>query len=273
MRKDRIVKHEAQARFFLGVAATLVLALLGPARAADKGAELAAQTAVDQRIYDLLRTIGNQGAELYNSGDRNGSYRYFQGALQAIRPLLDHQPDAQKIIDEGLIEAEKQADLGKRAFELRRALVEVRLKIKPSTESVAVPRKPAAQPDLWERVGGLEAATKIVDEFVEQARKNPKVNFDRGGKYKLDEQNLATLKKNLVGYLSVATGGPLKYTGKDFREAHKGMNITKEEFEALMQDLKKVLEANKVNAKDIQQILDTIGTARNEIIEEKQKGS
>lgn len=264
-REELDVTKNSPARLIF--ATSLLLLAAGRSAAQEPSA---AQTALDQRLFDMLRLVGNQGADLYNSGDRNGSYRFFQGALLAVRPLLDHHPDAQKHIDEGMQEAEKQGDLGKRAFELRKTLVEVRLKIKPNVDNVAVPKKLPAKPSgkLWERLGGVEGVTKIVDEFVEQARKDSRVNWDRDGKNKTDAQGLVTLKTYLVGYMSLITSGPLKYQGKDFREVTRGMKITNGELNAAIDVLKNVLVANNVSRADVEEITKVVDTARNEIVEE-----
>ena len=42
----------------------------------------------NQQLSDLLRDVINQGADLYNGGDRNGCYRLFQGALLVLRAQL-----------------------------------------------------------------------------------------------------------------------------------------------------------------------------------------
>src|SRR5205807_1683621 len=105
--------------------------------------------------------------------------------------------------------------------------------------------KPAAPGmTLWDRLGGEPNVTKIVADLVAAAGKNPKVNFDRGGKYKLDAAALENLKKQTVAVISQGSGGPIKYTGKSMKEIHKGMEITDAEFTAAAADLKEALQKN-----------------------------
>jgi hemoglobin len=235
-----------------------MLALAGVCRAqADAPLE---RKALDQRVYAVLREVINRGADLYNEpvNDRAGCYRLYQGSLLTLRPLLDHRPEQQKAIDEGLAEAERQPTPGESAFVLRRVMDRLRADVRPDAKTT-----------LWDRLGGQKGVAKVVDDFVALAAQNPKVDFTRGGKFKLDDAAVADLKKKLVEFVSAATGGPLKYTGKDMKEVHKGMGITDEQFDAAAADLTKALEQNKVKAEDAQALLKIVETTRKEIVEPK----
>jgi hypothetical protein len=95
--------------------------------------------AIDRQIYNTLRDVINRGAGLYNSGDQVGCYRLFEGALMAMRPLLEHRPDLQKAIDAGLANAERSRTWSQGAFALREALDRVRAEV---VSADAPPRKP-----------------------------------------------------------------------------------------------------------------------------------
>jgi hemoglobin len=250
----------------------LGLGFLGAAVAADDKEEkpvaaAADSKAVDKQLYDMLRDLHNRGADLYNAGDAGGCYRMFQGGLIAVRPALGQHPDVQKMIDLGLADAERNQVVARRAFALHNLIEEVRAKINPN------PKKPdetkPKEASLWERLGGEENVKKVVDDFVELAAANPKVNVTRNGKYKLDEKAVAHLKKELVDLVSQATGGPLKYTGKDMKELHKGMGITDAEFDAAAADLKKALQNNGAKPADIELVLKAVEGTRKDIVEKK----
>jgi hypothetical protein len=100
-----------------------------PAATADEAAE---RSRVDRQIHAVLRDIHNRGADLYNNGDAAGCYRLFQGSLVTVRPLLDHHPEVQKMIDKGLADAEATASLQRRAFSLHTLIEDIRGKIKPA---------------------------------------------------------------------------------------------------------------------------------------------
>ena len=89
---------------------------------------------------------------------------------------------------------------------------------------------------LYERLGREEAITKVVDDFVNNAANDPKVNFARTGRpnqWEATPENVRVLKRRLVEFIGSATGGPQKYTGKDMVTAHENMEITDAEFDAL----------------------------------------
>ena len=216
------------------LAVSLILCWGSPVAIADDKppAKLTAeQKALDASIRSGLFDVIDYAVYLHNNGDVPGGYRVFQGGLIAARPLLNHHPDFQAYIREGLEIANRMAssgrpdDIEKASFKLRAVIDNVRTGLKAG-------ELPAGAKPLWARLGGEKEVTKIVDDFIDFAGRDPKVNFDRGGKYKIDKDKLRTA---LVAQISSLTGGPLKYT-KDMKTVHKGMNITNAEFDAALED-------------------------------------
>ena len=74
------------------------------------------------------------------------------------------------------------------------------------------------------------------------------------------------LKAMLVDQVCAATGGPCTYSGKDMVTAHKGMNITEEEFNALVEDLVKSLDKFKVGETEKNELLGALGGMKGEIV-------
>jgi hemoglobin len=267
-------------RYALFAACCLALHLAGAARSADDEMPEGGAKKSDTKLYDALREIINHGADLYNSGDRNGCYRLFEGVLLGLKFQMSGRPDIVKLIDSGLADANRQPQVGNRAFVLRRTLVDIRGKLKGDTGSVAAETpektdtgakvdtapKPAGK-SLWDRMGGEPAFTKVVNEFVDQAGDDPAINVTRGGKIKLDEEAVTKLKKSLVAWFSSVTGGPIKYKGKSMKELHKGMGITDKEFDAGGALLQKVLEDNKVKPADADALMKIVGSTRKDIVE------
>jgi hemoglobin len=120
---------------------------------------------------------------------------------------------------------------------------------------------------LWDRLGGDSGVKKVVEDFVDLAASDKKVNFDRNGKYKLDAPAVTLLTGQLRDFISQMTGGPYLYRGKSMKEAHRGMGITNAEFDALAADLKKALEKNRVGAADIDQVMQAVDGTRTDIVE------
>jgi hemoglobin len=129
--------------------------------------------------------------------------------------------------------------------------------------------KPGEKTTLWDRLGGEKAVRAVVHDFVAAAAGDPKVNFTRDGKYKLDAEDVKKLEQLLVEQISSATGGPLKYTGRDMKKTHAGMKITTAEFKALAGHLVATLNKYNVPQREITELVELIGSTANDIVEEK----
>lgn len=121
---------------------------------------------------------------------------------------------------------------------------------------------------LWDRLGGEDKIAKIVDDFVIAAGADPKVNVSRNGKFK---PNPDDIKVQLIAFISQHTGGPYKYTGRNMKEAHKGMGITNAEFDAAGAHFKKSLEKHKVGPDETMAVMDFLGSFRKDIVEGPKK--
>ncbi|HMC65617.1 MAG TPA: group 1 truncated hemoglobin [Gemmataceae bacterium] len=237
----------------------LVLVIAAVAQPALLKAAPLERSDLDKSIYASLKDVINRGADLYNSGDPAACYHVYQGALLAIEALLDHYPDLQKEIKTALADAERNPDIRRRAYALRGTLDKVR--------ATTNPKKPVAT--LWDRLGGEKNVTKIVDDFVAAVIKDPNVNLTRSGKFKLDDQKLATMKKRAVAFISIGSGGPIKYEGKPIKEAHQGMGITDAEFDAAAAHFKAALAKNGIKPADVKTAMDAVEATRKDIVEKK----
>ncbi|MBL8799904.1 MAG: group 1 truncated hemoglobin [Planctomycetia bacterium] len=242
--------------------------------------------AIDQQLFIVLRDVINRGRDHYNNGDPAACYHMFHGALQITRPMLAHRPELQKAVQDGMAEAEAQPDMRRRAWVLRNVMDRVRNEVKGETTKVdpAKPEllppngKPAerigakpAEVKLWDRLGGLDAVTKVVDDFVALAAEDPKVNFTRDGKLKFTDEQVAALKKSLVAFVSAASGGPLKYTGKSMKESHQGLGVTDAEFDATVDVLLKALDKNGVKEEEAKALRAAVETTRKDIVQKKEE--
>jgi hemoglobin len=278
--------------------AALALCLGGTARAADPPREAHGDRGPEEKMYNLLRDLINEGADLYNAGDYAGCYRLWEGALKTMRPFIEPSgPHAAwgKAVEAGFAEAQGQPFMWQRAWALRKAMDKVRDDIHPPKkgEAAATTAPPAGRPPvggepsgtrspgappvpgatrvatLWDRLGQEAGVRKVIDQVTDLAAKDPKVDFTRGGKIKLTRDDVAKFKEEMVDWVSAHTGGPLKYTGKNMKVVHEGMHITNAQFDALAAHIRGVLEKNRVQPDDVKAVLGAVEATRKDIVEAK----
>jgi hemoglobin len=115
--------------------------------------------------------------------------------------------------------------------------------------------------DLYERLGGLDAITVVVDSFAARCAADDRINP------KFARTDISRLKKMLVDQICEATGGPCTYTGRSMRETHDGMAVTAGEFDALVEDLSATLDEFDVPVAEQAELLGLLGPLRGDIVE------
>lgn len=110
---------------------------------------------------------------------------------------------------------------------------------------------------LYERLGGSEGISRIVDDAIEEHMNNPAVNA-RFLPLKEEPERLKVIKQHTIEFFSSGSGGPPEYNGKDMETAHKGMNISHDEYMHVIDDVLAALNKNDINdeaKKDVLYIL------------------
>lgn len=233
---------------------------------------------IDQQLYTSLRDVINKGRDYYNAGNPAACYYMFQGALTVSESMLEHRPELLKVVRSGLADADANPDVRQKAWILRGVIDKVRAEVRGEVAAAPGEKKPpVGEPigkpipvTLWQKLGGEPAVTKVVDDFVAMAAEDPKVNFTRDGKVKVTDEQVAALKKSLVAFVSQASGGPIKYTGKSMKEVHKDMAITDAEFDATKEALQKAMEKNNVKDDEIKAVLGAVEGTRKDIVTKKE---
>jgi hemoglobin len=170
--------------------------------------------------------------------------------------MLDHHPYLQKTIKKGLARAKREKNVKQRAWALREVILEVRSGLggsdyMPPREKVK--RSKPNTPTLWDRLGGQEKVEAIVDDLIEEAIADPKINFTRNGTYKMNRKQRDQLKQQFVRLASDICRGPLpRYRGKSMKEAHQGMGITDDEFDAFVGLLKRTLLRHEIDTEVVE---------------------
>ncbi|HLL20702.1 MAG TPA: group 1 truncated hemoglobin [Kofleriaceae bacterium] len=117
----------------------------------------------------------------------------------------------------------------------------------------------AAKP-LYDRLGGKDGITAVVEKLVENIAADARINAQFAN---ADTKNLKT---KLVDQICEASGGPCKYTGKNMKEAHVGMKITEGDFNALVEDLVKAMDTIGVPKPEQDELLGALGGMKGDIV-------
>ncbi|TMQ05785.1 MAG: group 1 truncated hemoglobin [Deltaproteobacteria bacterium] len=117
---------------------------------------------------------------------------------------------------------------------------------------------------LYDRLGGKDAITAVVVDFVEQrVAKDARINAF------FATTDIARLEAGLADQICEATGGPCKYTGRDMKTAHAGMGVKDADFKALVEDLKMSLDHFKVPAREQQELIGKLAPMHDDIVTAK----
>jgi hemoglobin len=119
----------------------------------------------------------------------------------------------------------------------------------------------AQEKSLYDRLGGKEAITAVVNDFAGRVLADERINK------KFSKSDPARLTAMLVDQICMATGGPCKYTGHDMKRAHKNMGVTEGEFNALVEDLVATLDKFNVPEKEKGELLGILAPMKPSIVE------
>jgi hemoglobin len=119
---------------------------------------------------------------------------------------------------------------------------------------------PPAPKSLFDRLGGLDAVTAVVDEFVNRTTTDPRI------KERFFNTDAVQLKKFLTEFVCTAASGPCKYSGRDMYTAHAGMDLAEDEFNALVENLIGAMDKFKVPEKEKNEVLGALGPLKPQIV-------
>lgn len=114
---------------------------------------------------------------------------------------------------------------------------------------------------LYERLGGENGITQLVDDMIDAYLVNPiiKTRFE-------NVADLDNTKRITVEYLCANSGGPQTYTGQDMITRHTGMNISEQEFVAVVDDILAAMDKNNLGEDEKKEILAYVWSIKGEVI-------
>jgi hemoglobin len=113
---------------------------------------------------------------------------------------------------------------------------------------------------LYERLGGTEGITAIASDLVDIHVANPVI----APRYA--SSDLAKVKHAAATFFISGTGGPNVYEGKDMLAAHKGMNISNDEFVAVLDDAMAALDKNGIGQREKEEVLSVFFSMKGDIV-------
>jgi hemoglobin len=128
------------------------------------------------------------------------------------------------------------------------------------------PAATKAAPTLYDRLGGAYAIATIVDDFIERLLVNDTLNANPAIKQARDRVPKAGLKFHVTTLVCQVTGGPCKYTGRDMKTSHAHLNITEKQWDAMVVDFQKTLDAFKVPAAEQNELVGIVGGTKPDIV-------
>ena len=128
-------------------------------------------------------------------------------------------------------------------------------------------QKPATPTkNLYDRLGGVYAIASVVDAFIERLLVNNTLNANPAIDAARKRVPKTGLKFQVTALVCEVTGGPCKYTGRTMKEAHKNLNITERECNAMLADFKKTLDQFKVPPAEQKELNGIVASTKPDIV-------
>ncbi|MCZ6565939.1 MAG: group 1 truncated hemoglobin [Gammaproteobacteria bacterium] len=114
---------------------------------------------------------------------------------------------------------------------------------------------------LYDRMGGQKKVKAIVEDIWNNHSANPIV------KDRFADSDPAYVKKRVFEIFAAASGATdVQYNGLDMKAAHKGMNISEMEFNAVVDDVLAACEKHKIAQQKRNEVLAILWSVRKDIV-------
>jgi len=116
---------------------------------------------------------------------------------------------------------------------------------------------------LYQRIGGRTKIEGIINDVMANHLRNPVVAPRFAN---LDPERFERAKAHATDFFCVGSGGPESYKGRDMRTTHAGMNISEQEFVAVLDDILAALDKNLVGPQERQEVLAILYSLKAEVV-------
>jgi hemoglobin len=127
--------------------------------------------------------------------------------------------------------------------------------------SPALSPAPSSGAPLFDALGGKPGIALLMDDFVPRLATDPRIgSFFR-------KTDLADLKKQLADQFCVVAGGPCAYEGATMKKAHADLNITKADFNRLVELLQLSMDDRGIAFADQNRLLARLAPMHRDIVD------
>lgn len=116
------------------------------------------------------------------------------------------------------------------------------------------------EPALYERLGGEKRIRALTATILDKHTRNAAVS----NRYAASDRD--ELIHIVTEFFCYGTGGPQAYTVRDMLSTHRGMNISEEEFVALLDDIVEALNEHGVGQREQEALLMISWSLKPEIV-------
>jgi hemoglobin len=118
----------------------------------------------------------------------------------------------------------------------------------------------AAEPSIYEAIGGDSALEAVVADFYDRVLADPELAGFFAG------TNMTRLRARQVEFFAAALGGPVPYAGASMRDAHRGRGIGQRHFDLVAGHLVASLAAAGVPDPTVARIVGAVAPLAGEIV-------
>lgn len=118
---------------------------------------------------------------------------------------------------------------------------------------------------LFERLGGSSGINALVQDIVARHMENPVISA-RFRPYLETPDKIEVTKKHLCAFLEAGSGGTAQYSGRNMKDAHRGMNINEAEYMAATDDIMAALRQHGIDDQTQKDVLAITYSLKGEIL-------
>jgi hemoglobin len=119
---------------------------------------------------------------------------------------------------------------------------------------------------LYHRLGGYDVIAAFTDSWLGRVLGDPLLApYFRG----MSNDTKGRARQLIVDFIAASTGGPTIYTGRDMKTLHEGLDISREEYDALLQHAKTTLDAVGVGNQEKDDVLRWMTSLKGEMVERR----